>query len=273
MIAAIYARKSTEQVGFNDEEKSVTRQIEHATAFAVRKGWTVAQEHIYSDDVISGAEFLKRHGFLRLMNALKPRPAFQVLIMSEESRLGRESIETAFRLKEIITSGVKVFYYLEDRERVFGSPTDKLLLNVTTFAAEMEREKARERTHDALVRKARAGHVPGGSVYGYENVEITAPDASKRLYVERRINESEAEVVRRIFELAAAGWGTRRIAHKLNAERVPAPVPRRAGRPPLVGTLDDLRDAHSTALPRRNRVESDAETGHVGSVEAHRSTI
>ena len=29
MIAAIYARKSTEQTGVNDEEKSVTRQIEH----------------------------------------------------------------------------------------------------------------------------------------------------------------------------------------------------------------------------------------------------
>ena len=30
MIAAIYARKSTEQNGVSDEEKSVTRQIEHA---------------------------------------------------------------------------------------------------------------------------------------------------------------------------------------------------------------------------------------------------
>ena len=30
------------------------------------------------------------------MNALKPRPAFDVLVMSEESRLGREAIETAY---------------------------------------------------------------------------------------------------------------------------------------------------------------------------------
>ena len=29
------------------------------------------------------------------MNALKPRPSFQVLIYVEESRLGREQIETA----------------------------------------------------------------------------------------------------------------------------------------------------------------------------------
>ena len=67
-IAAIYARKSTEQCGVNDEEKSVTRQIEHATAYAARKGWTVVAEHIYVDDGVSGAEFVRRQGFLRLMN-------------------------------------------------------------------------------------------------------------------------------------------------------------------------------------------------------------
>ena len=37
MIAAIYARKTTEQNGVNEEEKSVTRQIDHATAYARKK--------------------------------------------------------------------------------------------------------------------------------------------------------------------------------------------------------------------------------------------
>jgi hypothetical protein len=76
------------------------------------KGWTVADEHVYVDDGISGAEFANRPGFLRLMNALKPRAPFQVLIMSEESRLGREAIETAYALKQLVTGGVRVFFYL-----------------------------------------------------------------------------------------------------------------------------------------------------------------
>jgi hypothetical protein len=97
MIAAIYARKSTAETGMNDEEKSVTRQIEHGKAYALTKGWTVSEDHIYSDDGICGAEFGDvRPGFMRLMSALKPKPPFQVLVMSEESRLGREQTRTQY---------------------------------------------------------------------------------------------------------------------------------------------------------------------------------
>ena len=110
MIAAVYARKSTEQNGVAEDAKSVARQIEHAKAYAVKKGWSVSDDHIYSDDGISGAEFVKRPGFMRLMNALKPRPPLQVLIMSEESRLGREQIQTAYALQQLTDAGVRVWF-------------------------------------------------------------------------------------------------------------------------------------------------------------------
>jgi hypothetical protein len=47
LIAAVYARKSTEQSAVSDEQKSVARQIEHARAFAARKGWIVDDAYIY----------------------------------------------------------------------------------------------------------------------------------------------------------------------------------------------------------------------------------
>lgn len=222
MRVAIYARKSSDQFGVADEQKSVTRQIEHARAYAARKGWAVLADHVYIDDGISGAEFAKRPGFLRLMNTLKPRPPFDALVMSEESRLGREAIETAYALKQLVQSGVRVFFYLEDRERTLDSPTDKIMLSLTTFADELEREKARQRTFDAMARKARAGHVTGGRVFGYDNVEILAANG-ERSHVERRVNQAEADVVRRIFQLSAAGEGLTRITKRLNADRLPAP--------------------------------------------------
>lgn len=229
MIAAIYARKSTEQNGVAEGEKSITRQMEHARAYVGSKGWTVDEDSVFVDDGISGAEFTNRPGFLRLMNALKPRPPFQVLIMSEESRLGRESIETAYALKQLVQAGVRVFFYFEDRERTLDSPTDKIMLSLTAFADELEREKARQRTYDAMLRKAKAGHVTGGRVFGYDNVEILGADG-KRSHVERRTKETEAAVVRSIFERCAAGQGTRAIAKALNSEGAPAPRAQR-GRP------------------------------------------
>ena len=76
--------------------------------------------------------------------------------MSEESRLGRESIETSYLMKQILDADVRVFYYLDDRERTLDTALDKILLSLTNFASEVEREKARQRTYDALLRKAKA---------------------------------------------------------------------------------------------------------------------
>ncbi len=221
MIAAIYARKSTDQNDVSDEEKSVTRQIEHAKAYAATKGWVVPDDCIFVDDGISGAEFERRPGYLRLMNALKPTPRFQVLVMSEGSRLGRESIGTAYALKELSLAGVEVWLYLEDRKFALDDPTQKLLLQVASYVDEMERQKAQHRTYDAMVRKVKAGHVTGGRVFGYDNIEVQelgADGRPRRAHVTRQINEAEAAVVRRIFTDCAAGKGFKRIACQLNEE-------------------------------------------------------
>jgi hypothetical protein len=76
--------------------------------------------------------------------------------------------------------------------------------------------------------------LPGGQTFGYTNVRVNS-------HAEYQINEPEAAVVRRIFELAAEGRGTRWIARKLNDERVLAPAPRRAGRPRAWAPLRSTR--------------------------------
>ena len=40
------------------------------------------ERSIFVDDGISGAEFANRPGYVRLLNALKPKPRFQMLIVS-----------------------------------------------------------------------------------------------------------------------------------------------------------------------------------------------
>jgi site-specific DNA recombinase len=222
MHAAIYARKSSEQTGVADDQKSVARQVEHAKSFAAGKGWEVREDLVFVDDGISGAEFAGRPGFVRLMNALKPRPTFQVLVMSEESRLGREQIEVSYALKQLVTAGVRVFSYLTDTERTLNSPIEKAMLALQTMADEMEREKARQRTGDAMVRKARAGHVTGGCCFGYRNVEVVGADG-RRSHVERTVDAQQAAVISRIFRLCADGYGMKAIAKILNDDGALSP--------------------------------------------------
>jgi site-specific DNA recombinase len=99
---------------------------------------------------------------------------------------------------------------------------DKVMLSLTNFAAEMEREKARQRTYDAMLRKAKSLHVTGGKVYGYDNVEVLGTDGTRQS-VTRQVNPKQAAVVRRIFELYAAGTGMFTLAHRLNEEGVKPP--------------------------------------------------
>lgn len=106
---------------------------------------------------------------------------------------------------------------MEDRERTLDSPTDKIMLSLTAFVDELEREKARQRTYDAMQRKSSAGHVTGGRVFGHDLLDVIDgrrvprppdrrhrhPDAS---HVERAINESEATVVRQTMDGSRSDW-------------------------------------------------------------------
>lgn len=79
---------------------------------------------------------------------------------------------------------------------MLNSPTDKIMGSLTT-CDELECEKARQRTYDAMLRKATAGHVCGAS-YGYRSVEVVGTDG-RRSHVEREIDPAEADVIRQIF--------------------------------------------------------------------------
>jgi hypothetical protein len=206
--------------------ESVARQVEHATAFVARKGFG-GLDHHFTDDGSAAPSSATSASGPRLFNALSPRPPFPSPRDDEESRLGREATRPADarghrrRRARVLLP--------EDRERTLDTATDKVMMSLSAFASEMERERARQRTHDALLRKARAGHVTGGLVFGYRNQPVL--EGARRSHVTRIIDPVEAFVVRQIFERAAEGWGVKRIAAELNEQAAAAPMPRRAGRP------------------------------------------
>ena len=89
---------------------------------------------MHVDDELSGAELANRPGFLRLMNSQKPRPPFQVLGAVGGILSRTRSDRNVYALKQLIQAGVRVFFYLEDREQTLDSPTNKIMMSLTIRA-------------------------------------------------------------------------------------------------------------------------------------------
>src|SRR5262245_7637359 len=212
MRAALYARKS------QANEEAVAGQLANARAFAAAKGFTVVRE--FTDDGISGAEFLARPGLAALLAAVKatPRP-FEMVITMNVDRVGREAYRTNIALLEIAEAGCRIFTYGDGQEVKLDSPLAKQMLSMRNYAAEDFRQQIADKTREKMRLKARAGHVTGTRTFGYDHLAVGD-------HFECQLNTQEAAVVVRIFEMAAEGYGNRRIVNRLREEHVPAPGPK-----------------------------------------------
>jgi site-specific DNA recombinase len=221
MIAAIYARKSTDQ-RVSDDAKSVTRQIDNAKTFAQAKGWTVEDRHVYKDDGVSGAETKRLRDRQRMLDAAANHD-FDVVVMQAQDRFSRRDGDEAFAELKALAKHVQVWFYADGHRFTYGTFESNITgILKSEFAAEYRRAIA-VKTHEAMRRRAEQGHVTGGRTFGYDNVR-------KDGHVERIINSAEATVVRDIYRRYADGEGFKQIAHALNAKKVPSPRPQR-GRP------------------------------------------
>ena len=213
--AAIYARRSTDDDRTTLDGRSVDRQVELARAFCARQGWVVAEKYVLAEER-SGADFT-RIGLVRLLEGVhvRPRP-FDVVVTMSIDRLGRDMFRTGAVVQQLHAAGIEVWCYQTGQRVGFGTPTEKLMLGVGTYAAEEYRYAIKLKTTEALRAKAARGHQAAGKTFGYDLVRVGD-------HTEREVNEEQAAVVRRIFEMSAAGHGDNRILNRLSEENVPAP--------------------------------------------------
>ena len=218
--AAAYIRKSNDQQDRTEDVKSVATQLDLVTAFAVSRGWTLDEKHIFADDGITGALFAERPGLQALLAATRATPVpFSKLIVVGQSRLGRDQIDTMVLIRDIEEAGVEIWSTRDGRRITLSDDTSKLLASLEGWRDESERKKTATRVRDAAKTRFERGYVVGGRVYGYKNERLPGVKGAARLV----INEEQAEVVRRIFRMTADGFGLTRISRQLNAEGVPGP--------------------------------------------------
>jgi site-specific DNA recombinase len=220
MTAAAYIRKSNDQQDRTEDVKSVATQRDLVAAFVASRGWTLDEKYIYTDDGITGALFAERPGLQALLAATRMTPVpFTKLIVVEQSRLGRDQIDTMVLIRDIEEAGVEIWSTRDGRRITLSDDTSKLLASLEGWRDESERKKTATRVRDAAKTRFERGYVVGGRVYGYKNERLPGVKGAARLV----INQEQAQVVRRIFRLAADGLGLSRIAQQLNAEGIPGP--------------------------------------------------
>jgi site-specific DNA recombinase len=219
---AVYCRVSAEDAR-DTKNKSVEHQRQQAIEYAKRKGWAVRPECVFTDDGISGGEYVNRPGFTRLLASLPKRgkPPFDVLVMSEASRLGRDMLRNAACVVEIIESGVQIWYYLSDEQEHADTPEQRVMVTLRSYASEVERLKAGQRARTVLAAKAKQGFSTGGACFGYDTFDVNGTNGAGevvRSHVDYKINDQQAEVVRGIFKMYLSGFGHASVAKCLNGQ-------------------------------------------------------
>jgi site-specific DNA recombinase len=210
--ATVYARFSSEL----QRQASIHDQIEVCRRYIERQGWKLVDT--YEDAALSGGSRF-RPGFQKLL-ADVDRGIFDIVVVEALDRLGRKLADVAEFHDRVIFAGLKLYTVN------YGEITPMQIGMLGTMA-QMFLSDLRDKTRRGQLGRARLGKIPGGLAYGYQ---LGKPEAAAAKDIEpgdRRIDEAEAEVVRRIFREFADGHSPRQIAARLNREGIPGP----GGRP------------------------------------------
>jgi DNA invertase Pin-like site-specific DNA recombinase len=141
------------------------------------------------------------------------RSNFDVLLVYMFDRLGRRDDETPFVVEWFVRQGIEVWSVKEGQQR-FDNHVDKLTNYIRYWQASGESIKTSMRTKTRLGQIVREGRFRGGvAPYGYRLEKRGRFNKKNHELYEIVIDEDEAAVVRKIFELCVMrGYGSQRIS-------------------------------------------------------------
>ena len=194
-----YARVSTDK---DEQLNSLENQVQYYTELIQSKpNWTFIPGYI--DEGISGTSTKKRDSFLRMITDAKGG-RFDFIITKEISRFSRSTLDSIKYTQELLEHDVGVLFQ-NDNINTLDSDSEFRLV-VMAGVAQDEVRKLSERLKFGFRQAIKNGHVLGNDkLWGYDKKDCVLT-----------INEGEAQVVRRIFDLYAnQRMGIRRISQTL----------------------------------------------------------
>jgi site-specific DNA recombinase len=204
--AVIYSRVSTRAQA--EEGTSLESQQKACEKLAMEKGYEVGE--VFKEDW--PGDSLDRPELNRLRDLIRSDHVSAVLCHATD-RLARNPIHLAIFAEECQKCEVELLFVTEPLD---NSPEGQLIQYVKGFAAQVEREKIKERTMRGKHMRAVQGKLPQGTgkgIYGYRYDKTMG---------RRVVVQNEADVIRRMFRMAADGGSIHGIAKRLTDEGIPS---------------------------------------------------
>lgn len=207
-LAFAYLRLSNEEAQ-GGESSSITNQRMIVQNYCKQNNITLVREFV--DDGYSGGNF-NRPGFKEMLKQLEQGKA-NLVITKDLSRLGRDMREASYYAEQFFPEHGIQFLAIADN---FDTEHDNIMAPFLFAMNEVYLRDGSRKVKDVLRSKRESGQYCACPPYGYrkdrENKHRLAPD------------EATAPVVERIFQRAAAGDSSRKIALDLNADGVIPPL-------------------------------------------------
>lgn len=199
MKAVIYARYSSDK----QTEQSIEGQLRVCYDFAERNGYSIIHEYI--DRAVTG-KFDNRAQFQKMLEDSK-KQNFEAILVYKFDRFARNRYDSAVYKRTLRSRGIKV---ISAMEFISDGPEGILLESMLEGWAEYFSADLAQKVKRGMRESVYKGHFIGGRIpYGFNIV-------NKRY----EINEAEAEVVRRTYEMFLSGKTIKEISTCFNSEHL-----------------------------------------------------
>ena len=213
---ALYARYSSRM----QSEASIEDQVRRCTEFVESAGGVVTPELVLIDVAISGAS-LARPGFDQVMAKAESSPRqIDVIVTEDISRISRDFADAADVFRRLRFRDVTLIGVADGIDT--SAKHAKLSFALKSLIADVYLDDLRDKTLRGLEGRALRGYSTGGSLYGYRTSPETGRDGAVIGY-RLAIDEEQAAVVRRVFELYRQGESLVGIAKRLHADGLTPP--------------------------------------------------
>lgn len=208
--AAIYTRVSTEDQA--KEGFSLDAQLEKLKSYCKARDWTVASEYV--DDGYSGRN-VKRPAYTRMMVEVDK---WDTILVIKMDRIHRNSKNFMLMMEQLKKLGKEFVSMTESLDT--STAMGRFVMDIIQRIAQLESEQIGERVYVGMEQKAKTnGGVLGFNIpYGYDYI-------NGKLVV----NNSEANIIKKIFDMYKNKFGMKKIAEVLNKENIPTKLNKKWG--------------------------------------------